>query len=178
MKDEYIPGDYYVICDRCGFKRRVSTTRREWNGLLVCYPECWEARHPQDFVRAKRDKQRVPIARPDENISPITTALSSAASAGDKTIDVADYSNISKYTAIGIKLNSGASQWTFAAATPTSATVTLNDTVWEAAASGNDVFLSSASCGTFISTYEEDTIEWLDGTLMGWLDGKNAEWLE
>lgn len=59
----YVPGDWYVICDRTGFKRLASKCRRTWDGLYV-RNESWEARHPQDFVRAKKDDQTVPIARP------------------------------------------------------------------------------------------------------------------
>jgi hypothetical protein len=67
MADLYRPGDYRVICDRCGRKRYASETRKEWNGLLVCR-EHFEARHPQDFVRGRADDQTVsdPRPRPDD----------------------------------------------------------------------------------------------------------------
>lgn len=52
------------ICDRCGFKRKLSTLRKEWTGLRVC-SECWEPRHPQDFVRGVPDNQSVPDPRPE-----------------------------------------------------------------------------------------------------------------
>ena len=35
-----------AICDRCGFKYRYTTLKKEWNGLRVCN-ECWSAKHPQ-----------------------------------------------------------------------------------------------------------------------------------
>jgi len=60
----YRPGDYYVICDECGFKMRASEVRRRWDGLTVCTKD-WESRHPQDFVQGRRDRQRVPNARPE-----------------------------------------------------------------------------------------------------------------
>ena len=45
-----------AICDRCGFKYRLSQLRREWTNLMVCHgPEtngCWEPRHPQEYIRA------------------------------------------------------------------------------------------------------------------------------
>lgn len=56
-------GDYNVICDTCGFKRKFSETKLQWDNKLVCQ-ECYEERHPQDFVRGLTDKQTVPIARP------------------------------------------------------------------------------------------------------------------
>lgn len=46
----YRPGDYLVICDRCGFKRLRSQCKKEWNGRLVCADTCWEPRHPQELV--------------------------------------------------------------------------------------------------------------------------------
>lgn len=36
-----------------------------WDGFFV-RKDFWEARHPQDFVRGRKDKQRVPIARPEK----------------------------------------------------------------------------------------------------------------
>ena len=64
MSNDYRPGDHYVICDVCGFKLRASETRTRWDNLRVCDKD-WESRHPQDFVRGKRDRQRVPNARPE-----------------------------------------------------------------------------------------------------------------
>lgn len=60
----YKDGDYNVIADCCGFKVKASTTRKQWNGLRVCIRH-WEAQHPQDFLRGKRDDQSVPDPRPD-----------------------------------------------------------------------------------------------------------------
>lgn len=57
-------GDYRVICDRTGFKVWASDTRLEWNGLRVRKQD-WEPRHPQDFVRGRRDRQIVADARPE-----------------------------------------------------------------------------------------------------------------
>lgn len=56
-------GDYNVICDRTGFKVKRSQCKKEWNGLLV-RRESWEPRHPQDFLRAKPERQQVEEPRP------------------------------------------------------------------------------------------------------------------
>lgn len=64
MSNDYRPGDHYVICDVCGFKLRSTETRLRWDKLRVCEKD-WEPRHPQDFVRGKRDRQRVPNPRPE-----------------------------------------------------------------------------------------------------------------
>ena len=61
---KYISGDFYRICDRCGFKFRASQTSRTWDGLFVCRAD-WETRHPQDFVKGRKDLQNVPNPRPE-----------------------------------------------------------------------------------------------------------------
>jgi hypothetical protein len=59
----YVPGDFYRIDDRTGFKRRASRTKLEWDGLIVD-ESVWEPRQPQDMVRGVRDDQTVPMPRP------------------------------------------------------------------------------------------------------------------
>ena len=51
-------GDHYILCDYSGFKIRRSEARRTWDGYLV-RKDFWEERHPQDFVRGRRDKMSV-----------------------------------------------------------------------------------------------------------------------
>lgn len=60
----YRPGDHYVICDECGGKFHVSETLKRWDKMRVCRAD-WEPRHPQDFVRGRRDRQRVVDPRPE-----------------------------------------------------------------------------------------------------------------
>jgi hypothetical protein len=64
MREFYEPGGFWRDCQRCGFKHRNYDTKKEWTGLIVC-EECWETRHPQDFVRGVKDRQRVPDPRPE-----------------------------------------------------------------------------------------------------------------
>lgn len=61
---KYIPGDHWVECQRCGQVHRSSKVRKEWTGLIVC-SDCWEPRHPQDFVRGVPDNQE-----PDGLVNP------------------------------------------------------------------------------------------------------------
>jgi hypothetical protein len=56
-------GDYWRVCDVCGFDYRASETLKRWDGLIVCHDD-WEPRHPQDFVRGRADRQRVHEPRP------------------------------------------------------------------------------------------------------------------
>lgn len=54
----YLPGGHNCICERTGFKVKSSGVRREWTNQTV-RNKSWEARHPQDFLRAKADRQAV-----------------------------------------------------------------------------------------------------------------------
>lgn len=65
MADIYRPGDFYRICDRCGYKVHASQTARTWDNLWVHRVGCFETRHPQDFVRGRVDVQAVREARPE-----------------------------------------------------------------------------------------------------------------
>lgn len=64
----YSSGSWNCTCDRCGEKKKAHEVQQEWTGFIVC-GDCYEVRHPQDFVRAKQDKISVPFTRP---IPPLT----------------------------------------------------------------------------------------------------------
>ena len=49
---------------RCGFNHRNTDLKLEWTGLRVCR-ECWEPRHPQDFVQGVPDRQAPPWTSPE-----------------------------------------------------------------------------------------------------------------
>jgi hypothetical protein len=59
----YVPGSFYRICDRTGFKIRAGRTRKEWTTHIV-RDASYEARQPQDLVRGVPDLQSVPEPRP------------------------------------------------------------------------------------------------------------------
>ena len=69
QSDYLLQGSNNVICDRCGFKYKRKDLRKEWTGLWVCdgghTNGCFESRHPQDFVRGRRDQQNPPWVRPE-----------------------------------------------------------------------------------------------------------------
>ena len=84
-------GDFWRVCDVCGFQYRSSQTRKRWDGLWTCLPD-FEERHPQDFVRGRRDNENVPEPRPEPItmlVGPLTTTLSASAIAGATTLNVA-----------------------------------------------------------------------------------------
>lgn len=62
-KNYYLSGEFNLTCDRCSKKIKAHQAKHEWTGFIVC-GDCYEVRHPQDFVRAKQDKISVPFIRP------------------------------------------------------------------------------------------------------------------
>lgn len=62
-KNYYNSGDHNVTCDVCSRKIKMLQAKSRWDGFLVCH-DCYEERHPQDFVRARQDKISVYITRP------------------------------------------------------------------------------------------------------------------
>ncbi len=65
--DQYVHGSWNVHCARCGFQYKAEQLEKEWAGHMVCKGpstnDCWEQRHPQDFVRIKPDHGKVPYVR-------------------------------------------------------------------------------------------------------------------
>jgi len=61
----YKPGDNLVICDICGFQRRTSECRMNYNNMFVCAATCWEPR-PEQYVSPTglHERQTVSINRP------------------------------------------------------------------------------------------------------------------
>ena len=62
-KNYFISGEWNLICDVCSIKYKAGKAKHRWDGFIVC-PNCYEQRHPQDFVLAKQDKITVPYIRP------------------------------------------------------------------------------------------------------------------
>lgn len=80
----YKSGDWNVICDRCGHKYKASKLQREWTGLMVC-SQCFETRHPQDFIRARQDRIVVPWTRPiSDNPQQVTPDVMNSGPINDK----------------------------------------------------------------------------------------------
>ena len=72
----YIPGDHWVVCDICGLEYRSSKMRKNYDGLIVC-PKDFETRHPQEFVRARKDDLRAKgLVRPEPNITYVNVTCS------------------------------------------------------------------------------------------------------
>lgn len=61
-------GSWNVACAECGRKRKAEDMRKlpkgvPGAGLYVCYPEHWDSRHPQEFVRGIPDRPAAPYAQ-------------------------------------------------------------------------------------------------------------------
>lgn len=70
-------GEHLVTDDRSGFTIWSGDARKEWNGAVV-HKSNYEARHPQDFLRARRENFRVPDARPEPTpnfVGPLYTEI-------------------------------------------------------------------------------------------------------
>jgi hypothetical protein len=62
-KNYYESGGWNLICDVCSIKYKAKKAKQRWDGFIVC-PNCYEQRHPQDFVKTRQDKISVPFSRP------------------------------------------------------------------------------------------------------------------
>jgi len=69
-RDSYIAGRPWGICDRCGFKYRHDTLRKEWSGALVCSADYDPP--PRDMYPPRLTVEGAPIpdARPDPTVVP------------------------------------------------------------------------------------------------------------
>lgn len=61
-----------VLCHVCGFKKKSSEIRKQWDGILACL-ECYTPRHEQDFIRGRRDRQKVPFSNPQSQTPTFVT---------------------------------------------------------------------------------------------------------
>ena len=147
----YRAGDPNAICDRCGAEFHRSEMRKEWTGLLVCIKRCWEPKHPQLNVRGKKDKQSVRDARPEPDSAFGTTTMSTTATDGSTTISIASVAEIYNGRSVGVTLNDGIVQWSFAVSDPSGSTVSLNEGVRGQVDAGNVVRVASNAGDTFLN---------------------------
>jgi hypothetical protein len=71
--DYYKHGDFNAICDSCLFKFKGSELRKQWDGQMVC-KDCFEERHPQDSLRPRPERNKLPWTRPEPESQYITVA--------------------------------------------------------------------------------------------------------
>lgn len=61
----YKQGEWNMICQSCGFKKKSGELKKRWDGLWVCADE-WETRHPQDFIKTPNEDTSVPYTAPEQ----------------------------------------------------------------------------------------------------------------
>ena len=83
----YYPGRWWVVCDRCGFKRYNTDVRKTWNGLIVCADTCYDGpRDPLDKPPPLRpERPSVPDPRPRYNDRPTVLETTEVTSITDTT---------------------------------------------------------------------------------------------
>ena len=64
----YVPGDYFLLCDICGFKKRRSECSLDWEKKLVCTATCLDERNPLEFIQPRAERQSVVDARQAEAV--------------------------------------------------------------------------------------------------------------
>lgn len=60
----YEAGEYYLICDVCGFKVKRRNARKRWDNALVCEKD-WEPKNPLLNPVVPRETTAVRDARPE-----------------------------------------------------------------------------------------------------------------
>ena len=145
-------GDWNIICEKCGMKRKASECSLNWQNQLVCGP-CWESRHPQEYVKGIPDNQSVPIARPDVVAIQGETTVKTSASRNATSIELTSITGLVDKDPINIILNDGSAYWVYCEGTPSSDTVTFPAGAYLpfAASAGNTVYLPSLDNETYIT---------------------------
>ena len=139
-----------MVCDRSGFTVWRSDCVKQWDGLLV-HKRFAEARHPQDFLRAKRESLVVPDARPERAIAdetfvgPLVTETTAAATAGATSLTVTSTSRMTAADSIVVYLSNGDLHRNTISSVDTSTTLTLSSALPGAVDSGAKVIDYSAT---------------------------------
>lgn len=61
--NRFVSGQWNIICDSCGLKKKSSQVRKRWDGLIVCADTCYEQDHPQKYIRVRETGIAVPFIR-------------------------------------------------------------------------------------------------------------------
>ena len=80
-------GSWNANCQRCDFKFKSDDLKREWTGLYVC-KDCWEERHPQDFLQGVPDDPSVPWTAPNNLSDTSITNVAGVVISTDNTVDL------------------------------------------------------------------------------------------
>lgn len=78
----FVLGQWAAVCDRCGREYLARDLSLEWTGLRVC-GDCFDVRHPQDFVRGREDRQAPPWVRPAQEGTDVSPGSGNEVEPGD-----------------------------------------------------------------------------------------------
>lgn len=140
----YIPGDWWMICERTGGKFLRSEMRQEWTGAWV-HKSVWEPRHPQDLIKSVPDDTSVDPVRMDISQSVGETELDGDHVAHATTISLDSATGLAKHDPVGIKLDDSTTHWTFLTDDPSGNDITINNGLPSAASDENAVYLPSVN---------------------------------
>lgn len=105
----YRAGSFYRQDDKTGFPTRAERTRKQWDSQIVD-ERVFEPRHPQDFVRGRKDDQTVPDGRPlafGQWAGPFWTATSAGSAVGTNQLTVATVAQFNLGDSLAIMLADG-----------------------------------------------------------------------
>ena len=134
----YIPNDHWVQDSITGFRIRSSDAVEQWDGNVV-HRDYAEPRHPQDYVRARKEEIAVENARPpvpEVFIGPLQTTTSAAVAAGGTLIPVAATNGFATSDAVSVMLSDGTTFRSTVASISAPTSITLNTPLSNSAASG------------------------------------------
>lgn len=134
----YVAGDHWVTDSITGFRIRSSEAVEQWDGNVV-HRSYAEPRHPQDYVRARKEEIAVENARPpvpEVYIGPKQTTLSAAAAAGATTLPLASSAGFVAGHAISVMLSDSTTFRATVATVPDGTSITITSGLANSAASG------------------------------------------
>lgn len=85
-------GDFNALCEVCGFKYKGSELKRRWDGVMVC-PEDFEVRHPQDFIKGRKEDQSIPFSSPDTEAFITVDYISTSVGNQEPTVPTGTFNN-------------------------------------------------------------------------------------
>ena len=143
IRDEFRFGDWNIVCDRTGKKKKRSECRREWTGSIVDAAH-FEYRHPQDFIHGIKDDQSVPDARfLNQVFTGNETTLGADELPGQTVLSVASTSNMTIGDTIVVSLDNDENHLSTISSFVPGDTVTIASAIPAKASSGNKVVIYS-----------------------------------
>ncbi len=146
VRGSWRQGDNLLIDDVTGFTIYASEARKQWDGAMV-HTSIFETRHPQDLIRARREKPGVPNARPqpvDTFIGPLTTTVTAATAAGSTNLPVESTARMQAGDAIMVVLDTGDTFRVLIAAVVDTGNLTLASALPQATSEGKQVVDNTA----------------------------------